>query len=332
MSKPQQKVVNSLPKARVYLELLRGDIVFLEEGVYICHFVDDFSGMSFGGAIFDKKPKSVAGVIVANVFTQPCPPKKIIFDNGGEFINDAVLELLEGHGVEVLSTAARAPWTHAGVERHHVPLLEKMRAVKQSLGGRTDWVTTVRQCIAAKNRMMTHRGMSPVGIVYGILGVNLPDTLRESVSEGRPYEEMSDFLRMQKETFAKAHELWYSRDVREKINRALRNNLRKEGPMCRFGDMVWFWREDTKLSTGWRGPARVIGRERGTLVLIYGGHRVMKTTDRLVRLANLGDRDEKDLYMDFGKFWDDEYDKHEPPPDLLPPPPTGKGWGTLLIP
>jgi hypothetical protein len=289
VSRPRQKLVNSLPKARTFLELLRGDIVEMVPGVYFAHFVDDFSGMSFGGAVFGKTGREMSEILVSTVLTCPAAPNKMLFDNGGEFMNSEVWDLLEGYGVEVWTTAAEAPSTHGGVERHHLPLIQMMRAAKAELPS-MPWRVLARQAICAKNKLTTYRGFSPIQLVYGILGVNLPDPLTETVPMGLPYEDMGEVLRQNKQAFAKMCEIWYRADVRESIQRALRENLRRDSVRVRFGDKVLYWRESSKLSTGWKGPARVVGRERGVVHLMTGGNRMIKASDRMIRMAPEGIR------------------------------------------
>jgi transposase InsO family protein len=282
-----QRLVSSLPKGRHFWDLLRGDLLHLEDDFYLCHFVDDATHLSVGGVMQGKSPEDVIEVLMDTVLTRPSAPRRILFDNGGEFINEKVQEVLEGYGVEICSTPSYAPWTHGGVERHHVPIIEMARAYKIDLPHHS-WKARIRNCLTAKNLNHTHLGCSPIQHVYGITGLNLPDPLTETVVEGTSFSEMSEVLRENREGLLKAREVYYRADVREKIQRALNKNLRAEGPRVRWGDMVMYWRDSSKLSSGWRGPARVVGREKGVLYLITAGRRLIKASDRMVQLVRGG--------------------------------------------
>ncbi len=128
-----QRLVSSLPKGRHFWDLLRGDLLHLEDDFYLCHFVDDATHLSVGGVMKGKSPEDVIEVLMDTVLTRPSAPRRILFDNGGEFINEKVQEVLEGYGVEICSTPSYAPWTHGGVESHHVPIIAMARAYKIDL-------------------------------------------------------------------------------------------------------------------------------------------------------------------------------------------------------
>ena len=109
VSRPMQRLVASLPKGRHFWDLLRGDLLHLEDDFYLCHFVDDATRLSVGGIMRGKSPEDVIEVLMDTVLTRPSAPRRILFDNGGEFINEKVQEVLEGYGVEICSTPSHAP-------------------------------------------------------------------------------------------------------------------------------------------------------------------------------------------------------------------------------
>lgn len=74
------------------------------------------------------------------------PPKKILSDLGGEFINDAFKIVCEQYGILHLSTAAESPWSNGVVERHNGVLLHSMRKMCHDF---TELDIEVSDCLCA---------------------------------------------------------------------------------------------------------------------------------------------------------------------------------------
>ena len=92
-------------------------------------------------------------------------PRKILSDNGGEFRNELLREVGDLLDVEIMTTAAEAPWANGIVERHNAVfgnILEKVVAdTKCSMDKGVAWAC------CAKNALHNSFGYSPNQHVFG---------------------------------------------------------------------------------------------------------------------------------------------------------------------
>ena len=86
--------------------------------------VDLFSKMIKGKFIKDKNPSTIIeGIITCWIIGDgggPGHPRRGFWsDNGGEFLNDEVLDFAASLDINIKMTSAEAPWQNGVVERHH---------------------------------------------------------------------------------------------------------------------------------------------------------------------------------------------------------------------
>ena len=53
-------------------------------------------------------------------------------DNGGEFVNENLIELAQQFGIHITTTAAYSPWSNGTIERHNLVLAEMVQKVVSS--------------------------------------------------------------------------------------------------------------------------------------------------------------------------------------------------------
>ena len=99
-------------------------VVDKAKGYYILWLVDTFSKMIKGKFIKDKNPSTIIEAIISTWIvgdgTGPGHPTIGFFsDNGGEFLNEEVLDFAAYMDVSIKMTSANSPWQNGCVERNH---------------------------------------------------------------------------------------------------------------------------------------------------------------------------------------------------------------------
>ena len=99
-------------------------VVDKEKGHYILWIVDLFSKLIKGKYIRDKKPATIIdGVISTWIVGDGGGPghPNIGFwsDNGGEFLNEEVIDFASSLNINIRMTTGESPWQNGVVERHH---------------------------------------------------------------------------------------------------------------------------------------------------------------------------------------------------------------------
>ena len=113
-----------MPVANSFNEVVGLDLKVLDNGKYILWMVDMFSRVLKGVLINNKKPETIVKAIIncwviGDGFGPGHPAKGFYSDNGGEFLNDEVLNLAATLDTTIKMTSARAPWQNGLVERNH---------------------------------------------------------------------------------------------------------------------------------------------------------------------------------------------------------------------
>ena len=131
---PRPKV--GLPVSNDFNEVVGMDlkVVSKSKGEYILWMVDLFSKMIKGKFIKDKKPSTIIEAIIATWIigdgAGPGHPRRGFWtDNGGEFLNDELINFAAAFDISLKMTSAESPWQNGVVERHHATadiIFEKM--------------------------------------------------------------------------------------------------------------------------------------------------------------------------------------------------------------
>ena len=99
-------------------------------------------------------------------------------DNGGEFANDAFINLAEKFGITVKTTAGYSPWSNGIIERHNQTLGQMIEKVLAD--STCDLPTAVSWCVSAKNSLANHCGFTPFQLSIGT-NPKLPTTLTDGL-------------------------------------------------------------------------------------------------------------------------------------------------------
>ena len=96
------------------------------------------------------------------------PTKGFYSDNGGEFLNNQLVNFAAKMNTTIKMTSANAPWQNGLVERHHATadiIYEKIRIENPDM----DPQEAINHAAFAKNSDVNVSGFSPLQIIMGIL-------------------------------------------------------------------------------------------------------------------------------------------------------------------
>ena len=280
-AKPKPSV--GLPMASTYNETVALDLHELEPNVWYLHMIDHFTRFSAGSIVTTKKSSEIVKHFIHSWVSVHGAPKKMFFDNGGEFNNEEMRDMAENFNIEIKTTAAYSPWSNGLCERHNQTLTEIMLKVKKSSG--CDWKTALDWALMAKNTMHNVHGFSPYQLVFG-QNPNLPSVLVDEppALEGTT---TSKWVGEHISALHKARTAFTEAECSERIRRALRTQLRPTDEHYETGDKVYYKRMDCNE---WKGPGVVIGRDGVVIFVRHGG--------TYVRVHHCRLRKAKDHYTD----------------------------------
>ena len=124
-----------------------------------------------GIIIRNKQPdtivKALIDVWILGKGIGPGVPDKLYFDNGGEFNNQAVIDLVEKYGISMHGiTAANSPFSNGLCERNHALVDKMMKKIKAGDSSIKDQ-EALEYALMAKNVEPNNKGYSSYQIVYG---------------------------------------------------------------------------------------------------------------------------------------------------------------------
>ena len=221
--------------------------------------------LSIATVIPNKKPDTIVKHML-KYFIQPFGQvESFLSDNGGEFINQQLLELCDIFGIKMKTTAAESPWSNGLIERHNLILSNMLDKVLLDVGCNLD--IAVAWCCNAKNSLHNIQGFSPYQLAIGC-NPTLPNTL-ENQLPAQTNEPVSHIIKENLNALHKAREAFIQTENSEKIKRALSLPVRTSGEVKYFnGDRVYYKRKDSRA---WHGPATVLGQDGQQVLLKHGG-------------------------------------------------------------
>ena len=170
----------SLPMASDWNELISVDLHQLEQSVWYLHMIDIFTRFSAGAIVKTKDASVVGDKIIKNWIGVFGPPKKLFSDSGGEFANEHLTQLGQQFNIEMLTTAAYAPWSNGVCERHNMTLTEIIKKVKADM--ECDYETALSLALMSKNMLSNVHGYQRHG------SVSQPNQTLPDNSQTKPWE------------------------------------------------------------------------------------------------------------------------------------------------
>ena len=191
------------------------------------------------------------------------PSKGFFSDNGGEFLNDDMIDFASAMDITVKMTAAHSPWMNGSCERNHATvdkLVEKLREDDPKL----DLQKAVDIACFVKNTEINKTGFSPLQLFCG-RSPSFPG-LSDCTPSSIEMEGSNDYLKILRrldDTRVAARQF----DCNHRMKVALKS---KVNPSCEnlffFGDSIFFKLES---STKWKSGT-VLGQDGKVLFVKYG--------------------------------------------------------------
>ena len=261
-----------LPKAKDVNEVVSIDLKILKKSgkkeIGILYLHDEFSKLIKGKVINDKQKNTIIkGIeskwIIGDGAGPGHPSRGFFSDNGGEFLNDDLIDFAAALDITIKMTAAYSPWMNGSCERNHATvdkLVEKLIEDEPKI----DLQKAVDIACFVKNTEISKTGFSPLQLFCGRSPTfpGLSDCTPSSIE----LEGSNDYLKILKRldtirvTARKV-------DCDQRMKLAMKS---KVNPSCEnkyfFGDSVWFKLES---STKWKSGT-VLGQDGKVLFIKYG--------------------------------------------------------------
>ena len=250
----------SFPLASMFNEVVALDLKFIDQEI-ILHMVDHATRYSQATVIPNKKKQTVIQALLDNWIAIFGPPGKYLSDNGGEFVNDEMIQLAEKFNITLMTTAAESPWSNGLCERHNAVLANLICKAKREYNISTK--AALPWAISVKNTLTNVYGFSPNQLVFG-RNPNLPEVMNDKPPAGN---NCASYLREVLTSLHSARQGFVQQQSSEKLRRALARKTRKIDYYIN-GDLVYFKRDS---SNEWHGPAKVLGKDAQNYLLKNGG-------------------------------------------------------------
>jgi len=166
------KKKTSLPRSTGFNQVVTMDLKCHNDGKYILWLVNDATRLIRGQVINDKTPDTIIDAlektwIIGRGMGPGLPEKYFFCDNGGEFLNEKLLNLAHRAGITIKKTASYSPQMNGLNERNHGVadiIVEKLRRDSPTI----TLQAAVDQASWARNSQINaERGFSPFQLVYG---------------------------------------------------------------------------------------------------------------------------------------------------------------------
>ena len=261
-----------LPKAGDINEVVSIDLKILKKSgkkeVAILYLHDEFSKLIRGQVVNDKKADTIIKAIenkwiVGGGIGPGHPSRGFFSDNGGEFLNQDLIDFAASLDISIKMTAANSPWMNGGCERSHATvdrIVEKILEDDSTVGIQK----AVDTACFVKNSEINKTGFSPIQLFCG-KSPSFPgysDCTPGSIELEGSNEYLKILRRMDSARLA-ARQI----DCDQKIKVALKSKI---NTACEksysFGDQIWFKLES---SHKWRA-GKVLGQDGKVLFVKYG--------------------------------------------------------------
>jgi hypothetical protein len=186
-------------------------------------------------------------------------------DNGGEFVNEEMIDLAEKYNITLKTTAAESPWSNGLCERHNGILNDNVNKVMES--GNFSLETAIHWAVSAKNSLANVYGFSPNVLVFG-RNPNFPNAFINKLPANNSTC-LSSYVAENLNAMHLARATFIKQEAAERLRRALNRKSRtySNKTFCQ-GDLVYYWRNN---GSEWHGPAVVIGKDSQQILVKHGG-------------------------------------------------------------
>ena len=261
--KPLPRPIVAFPTATSFCEVIALDLKDIL-GFKILHMIDHATRYSSACVVANKKKETIVKGIMEHWIRLFGSPKYFLSDNGGEFINDELIEFSEQFNIFLKTTAAESPWSNGMCERHNEILADLVRKVQSE--NNCSFQIALHWALASKNALTSVYGFSPNQLVFG-KNIELPTVHNNQLpADNSP---SSDFIMKNLNALHSARRAFIQQESSERLRRALNRKTRGYSDhVFQQGDIVFYHRNNSKK---WHGPAKVLGKDGQQHLLKHGG-------------------------------------------------------------
>ena len=203
-------------------------------------------------------------------------PRRVLMDNGTEYINVDVVNMLVPNGSEPMRATTHSPFQNGVVERHNGVLKSIVERVRKGVqnevtAGRLDGDQILDASVAAKNSLVRRCGFSSQYLMTGTANPLLTPADERTLAEDAPPAgaDAKAMHELRMATIKSVHEVNLSNDLKKALTRRLTGQQKE----LATGEVVDYWDEQHKR---WVGPCRVLAYDGNTAQIVW-----LKTPERL---------------------------------------------------
>ena len=164
--------VVTFPLASEFNETVAMDLkTYKKDKIYFLHIIDHVIRFSVAAVIRSKKGEVIMKEFFSNWIAIYGTPRKVLSDNGGEFVNEGFMDMCSNFNINFHTTAAEAPWSNGLVEKHNGIIGEAVSMVIDDIHCPVE--IALCWAVNAKNSLQNIHGFSPYQLVFG-KNPNLP--------------------------------------------------------------------------------------------------------------------------------------------------------------
>ena len=262
--KPPSRPTVGFPTASTFNEVVAMDLKLIN-GVLVLHMIDHATRYSAACPISNKKKETIVQAIMENWIKVFGPPKSFLTDNGGEFINDHMIDFAEQFNISLKTTAAESAWSNGLCERHNEILADLVRKTIADTG--CNMTIAICWALSSKNALSNVFGFSPNQLVFG-KNIDLP-LAHTNKLPALTATSINSYMRNTLNALHVARKSFIQQEASDKLKRALSRQTREYTSYAfNNGDDVYYLRNNSKE---WHGPAKVLGRDGQQYLLKHGG-------------------------------------------------------------
>ena len=262
---PHRKV--AIPQGNQFNDLMAMDLKKLNCDKWIVHFIDTVTRYSGAAAIESKDAEEILTKMFERWIAVFGRPKKIISDNGGEFVNESFTEMCSVMNIEFRTSPSESPWCNGTVERHNGLLANMIDGVLEDVQCNLD--TAISWAVNAKNSLCNVFGFSPHQLVFG-RNPEVPGILQYNTLPALNDETNCQLLSEHLNAMNAARTSFIKLENCDRLRRVMREKVHS-GANIKYcsGDVVYYKRRNQKGP--WLGPATVVGHIDNQVLLKQGG-------------------------------------------------------------
>merc|ERR1712115_17073 len=268
-----QKFSRSLAKPKIALPIASSfnEIVTLDlkqfGDEYVLWCICAFTRFIQGRLLKNKKAETVINAI-EECWNLPfgIPTLGYYADNGREFKNVKMDELVSKLGISISYGPAYSPWSNGINERNHASCdITIKKVMEDKKTGLTDAV--IKTAAFTHNTNVNKAGFSPLQLVTGkaanIPGLTMGNEGSESLTDAEAVNRIM-------ETRSKITQEFREAETRKKLKDCQKISVRSyqhQGNYI-YGDKIWFQHND---GNAWHGPAEVVFQKGNTIFAYFNG-------------------------------------------------------------